>query len=104
MEKILQLYPDIINNLTNNHVYIMEKEINGVQRLSTEERRKLSELNMKYKEKFGFPFIICSKNNDVYNIFSEILNRLQNSREVEIHIALREVKNIVNLRIHEIVI
>ena len=33
----------------------------GLDRLSDEEFRKFSQLNQSYREKFGFPFIICAR-------------------------------------------
>lgn len=61
------------------------------------------ELNKRYKEKFGFPFIICPKDTDHKTIFSEMISRLQNCEETEVYVAMREVKNIVRMRIHELV-
>ncbi|XP_023011932.2 2-oxo-4-hydroxy-4-carboxy-5-ureidoimidazoline decarboxylase [Leptinotarsa decemlineata] len=107
-ESILQQYPDIFDSLFACYrPVILEKEaeetFSGTSQLSAEDKRKLMELNTRYKEKYGFPFIIGTKKNNVYNVFSEIMLRLQNSREDEIHRAIREVKNIVYLRVHDII-
>ncbi|KAG5885903.1 hypothetical protein JTB14_012150 [Gonioctena quinquepunctata] len=107
-EVILQQYSDIIESLFACHSpLILEKEatesLDGTSELSLEDKKKLLEVNAQYKKKFGFPFIIGTKKNDVFNVFSEMVLRLQSSREDEIHRAMREVKNIVYLRVHEIV-
>ncbi|KAJ8982984.1 hypothetical protein NQ317_001424 [Molorchus minor] len=101
--KVVQLYPDIIEKLTYLSQLHLEGDITGTDQLSIEEKRKLKELNNKYKEKFGFPFIKGSKEKYIWTIFSEIASRLENEVENEIQVAFDEVKNIVKLRIHEIV-
>ncbi|CAH1976031.1 unnamed protein product [Acanthoscelides obtectus] len=101
LEEILHRYPDIFNTLINNRLLILEKK-DGAQ-LTMTEKRRLNELNSQYKEKFGFPFIMGYKSNDVFAVFSEIISRLQNNREREVEIAVKEVKNIVNIRIHDLV-
>ncbi|KAJ8931918.1 hypothetical protein NQ314_015116 [Rhamnusium bicolor] len=102
-EKILQLYPDLLNKLTYLSSLQLEMEITGKDHLSVEEKRKLRELNSRYKNKFGFPFIVGSKEECIFTIVSEIVSRLQNDKDRELRIAMEEVKNIVKLRIHEIV-
>lgn len=74
-----------------------------VEQLNIDDKLKLMELNNRYKEKFGFPFIVCPKEADFRAIFSDMMSRLQNSQETEVSVAMREVKNIVRLRIHELV-
>ncbi|KAJ8944773.1 hypothetical protein NQ318_003641 [Aromia moschata] len=101
--KILHLYPDVLSQLAYLSQWPPEKEIVGTDHLTTEEKRRLRDLNNRYKEKFGFPFVIGLKEKDVWTVFSEVVSRLQNDYEKEIHTAFDEVKNIVKLRIHEIV-
>lgn len=103
-EKILQLYPDIINNLIFSSQLPLKREIRGTDRLTVDEKTQLRELDSSYTAKFGFPFIIDDKEKDVNTIFSEIISRLKNSKEQEIDNTMRIVKNIVKLRIHEIVL
>lgn len=101
--EILKLYPDVTENLTiHNGLHSPIKDINNDQ-LHISDKIKLMELNKRYKEKFGFPFIICPKDTDYKTIFSELISRLQNCQETEIYVAMREVKNIVRMRIHELV-
>lgn len=102
-ERILRLYPDIVNKLIFSSQSPVEREITGTDHLTVEEKTKLRELNSRYKIKFGFPFIIDDKEKDVYTIFSEVVSRLQNNREEEMENTMGKVKNIVKLRIHEIV-
>lgn len=102
-EKIFKLYPDVIEKLTlHNGFHSLIKEVDN-DHLTIDDKLKLLELNKRYKGKFGFPFIVCPKETDYRAIFSEIMSRLHNSQDTEINVAMREVKNIVRLRIHELV-
>lgn len=102
-EEILKLYPDFIEKLTlDNGLHSPIKEASN-DPLNIDDKLKLLELNKRYKEKFGFPFIIYPKETDYRAIFSEIMSRLHNSQDTEMNVAMREVKNIVRLRIHELV-
>lgn len=102
-EEILKLYPDVLEKLTlHNGLHSPIKEVND-DLLNIDDKLKLLELNKRYKDKFGFPFIVCPKDTDYRAIFSEIMSRLHNSQDTEINVAMREVKNIVRLRMHELV-
>lgn len=87
----------------HNAINSPTKEINN-HPLNIDDQLKLLELSKRYKEKFGFPFIICTKETDYRSIFSEIMSRVQNSHDTEINVAMREVKHIVRLRVHELVV
>lgn len=76
---------------------------NETQQISIEDIMRLLELNNRYKQKFGFPIILSCKTNDILDLFSELMARLQNTKQDEIQIAMREVKKIVSIRIHELV-
>lgn len=60
-------------------------------------------VNNRYRDKYGFPFIICAKENTLDSILSGLTLRLQSNRDSELETAMEEVKKISNLRILEIV-
>lgn len=94
----------MIDKLTlHNGLHSPMKKSFSESHLNIDDKLKLIELNNRYKEKFGFPFVMCPKDTDYRAIFSEMLTRIQNSQETEINVAMREVKNIVRLRIQELV-
>lgn len=102
-EEILKRYPDVIEKLTlHNALHSPIKEANNHE-LNIDDKLRLMELNNRYKEKFGFPFIIYPKDADYRSVYSEMMTRLQNSQDTEVSVAMREVKKIVRLRIHELV-
>lgn len=55
-----------------------------------------------YKTKFGFPFIICARENKVQSIIEGLQRRYNNTREQEILTGINEVKKICRLRILDI--
>lgn len=96
----MQIHPDIVNKLSDLSKLILELEIN---KINIEEKMKLKNLNNQYKTKFGFPFVICEKENNLEQIFSEMESRVENEKEDEIKLAIEEVKKISYFKIFEIV-
>lgn len=71
----------------------------GLDRLSQAEFDRFHALNAAYREKFGFPFIICVRLTDKAGILAAMERRLANDREVEIATAIEEIGKIVRLRL-----
>ncbi|WP_408589791.1 2-oxo-4-hydroxy-4-carboxy-5-ureidoimidazoline decarboxylase [Novosphingobium sp.] len=71
----------------------------GLDRLSEDEFAKFHELNAAYREKFGFPFIICVRLTDKAGILRAMAERLGHDREVEIATAIGQIGEIVRLRL-----
>ena len=73
----------------------------GLDRLTPAEFERFHALNAAYREKFGFPFIICVRLTDKTGILAAMERRLENDRETEIATALEQVGEIVRLRLKE---
>ena len=71
----------------------------GLDRLSEAEFDRFHALNAAYREKFGFPFIICVRRTDKAGILAAMERRLANDRDTEIATALDEIGKIVRLRL-----
>ncbi len=71
----------------------------GLDRLSQAEFDTFHALNAAYREKFGFPFIICVRLTDKQGILAAKERRLANDRDTEIATALDEIGKIVRLRL-----
>ncbi|HEV2818686.1 MAG TPA: 2-oxo-4-hydroxy-4-carboxy-5-ureidoimidazoline decarboxylase [Allosphingosinicella sp.] len=71
----------------------------GLDRLTQAELDRLRALNLIYREKFGFPFVICVRRTDKAGIFAAMERRLMNDRNTEIAAALDEIGEIVRLRL-----
>ena len=71
----------------------------GLRDLSSEQMRRISELNRTYRQRFSFPFIIAVMNYTRDSIFSEFERRIENSREEEIITAITQVGDIARFRL-----
>jgi 2-oxo-4-hydroxy-4-carboxy-5-ureidoimidazoline decarboxylase len=75
----------------------------GLTRMSDEETASLTELNRAYREKFGFPFVICARLNQKETILTAFRARLTNSQNEEIRTALEEIYKIARLRLEDLI-
>lgn len=80
-----------------------EQSAVGLDRLIPEETRKFEEYNRRYREKFGFPFVICARLNDKTTILRAFEQRLESSRGMEIEKAIGEIEKIAELRLESLV-
>jgi 2-oxo-4-hydroxy-4-carboxy-5-ureidoimidazoline decarboxylase len=71
----------------------------GLDRLTRAEYDRFHALNAAYSAKFGFPFIICVRLTDKAGILAAMARRLANDRDAEIAEALRQIGEIVRLRL-----
>lgn len=76
-----------------------EQAAAGLDRMSPEEYTRFHALNAAYARRFGFPFIICVRQTSKAGILAAMARRLNNDRTVEIATALREIGQIVRLRL-----
>jgi xanthine dehydrogenase D subunit len=75
----------------------------GLGRLTARELEALRRLNRSYRERFGFPLIICVREHTKDSILAWGAARLEHSREQEIEIALGEIAKIARLRLADLV-
>ena len=71
----------------------------GLDRLSTEEFDRFSALNAAYREKFGFPFIVCVRRHTRDSILRQFEKRLAHDITAERDAALDEIGLITRLRL-----
>ncbi|NDW05188.1 allantoinase PuuE [Jiella pacifica] len=74
----------------------------GLDRLTPDELADFTELNRRFVERFGFPFIIAVKGLDKTAILAAFERRVDNEPTEEFATACREVEKIARLRIHSI--
>jgi 2-oxo-4-hydroxy-4-carboxy-5-ureidoimidazoline decarboxylase len=103
--KILNSHPDLadktrIGLLTEDS----NKEQNnaGLDRCSEKEFEEFKKLNIKYKKKFGFPFICAVKGKSKTEILNNFKERVKCDIIGEFNQAIKQVKKIATLRINEI--
>jgi 2-oxo-4-hydroxy-4-carboxy-5-ureidoimidazoline decarboxylase len=71
----------------------------GLDAITAAEAARLSLWNRRYREKFGFPFIICVRRHGKDSIFAEFERRLARQPDVELRAALDEIGRISALRL-----
>jgi 2-oxo-4-hydroxy-4-carboxy-5-ureidoimidazoline decarboxylase len=82
---------------------LREQTSAGLGTLTPEEIAAFQESNAAYREKFGFPLVICARLNNKEAILNGFRVRLSHSREQEIKAALEEISNIAWLRLQDLV-
>ncbi|XP_045480792.1 2-oxo-4-hydroxy-4-carboxy-5-ureidoimidazoline decarboxylase-like [Harmonia axyridis] len=107
-QNILCFHQDFVSQLLNLGRLQLERtpkkrnQTISLDMLPISEKRRLNLLNERYKEKFGFPFVIFGKKH-IDLIFNEMEKRIENSPEREIELAIQEVKKISRIRVHELI-
>ena len=75
----------------------------GLDRLSPEDYESFSKLNKAYRDKFGFPLVVCVRENTKETILASGKERLENSAVREKAAALIEIAKIANLRLQDLI-
>jgi OHCU decarboxylase len=76
-----------------------EQAAAGLDRLTDAERARFDTANDSYRERFGFPFVICAREHDTASILAALEARARNERNAEIETALAEIAKIAGLRL-----
>ncbi|MDC1476183.1 2-oxo-4-hydroxy-4-carboxy-5-ureidoimidazoline decarboxylase [Pelagibacteraceae bacterium] len=103
--KILNSHPDLadkakIGSLTldsNN-----EQNDAGLNQCTEKEFNDFKNLNLEYKNKFGFPFIIAVKGKNRSEILLDFKKRILSSEKIEFDEAITQVKKIASARLHRL--
>ena len=100
-------HPDLVGRMalagTLTAASTREQAAAGLDQLTPEEVALFRRQNHAYRQKFGFPFVICARLNKKEAILAGFDRRLQNSREEEIRAALEEIFKIAALRLRDVV-
>lgn len=71
----------------------------GLDRLTLDEYDEFKAQNQAYRARFGFPFVICVRENTKHSILAAFRERLTHDRETEIEGGTYEVFKILRLRL-----
>jgi OHCU decarboxylase len=100
---LIQAHPDLVGRAalagTLTHESTREQAAAGLDRLTPDEIATFARLNQEYRDRFGFPFVICARENKKAGILAGFAARLPHSREAEIATALGEIAKIARLRL-----
>jgi 2-oxo-4-hydroxy-4-carboxy-5-ureidoimidazoline decarboxylase len=75
----------------------------GLGALTPAEIGRFDADNTAYRARFGFPFVICARENTKESILAALAERRDNDRATEIATALAEIAKIARLRIEDAV-
>ena len=71
-----------------------EQKSARLDELTAEQFTRITALNDRYRERFGFPFVICVRDHSQAEIFDEFERRLRHDRSAEIQAALAQIGRI----------
>jgi 2-oxo-4-hydroxy-4-carboxy-5-ureidoimidazoline decarboxylase len=71
----------------------------GLDQCSAEEYEQFQNLNDRYHEKFGFPFVMAVRDSSRAEILAAFAGRLENDMNTEFETALAEIHKIARLRL-----
>jgi OHCU decarboxylase len=104
---LIRAHPDLIGRAalagTLTRESTNEQAGAGLNQLSPEEIDLFQKQNAAYRNKFGFPFVICARLNKKEAIRTGFEQRLKNPRGQEIKTALEEIFKIAELRLQDLI-
>ena len=104
---LIRAHPDLVGRLALagrlTKESTNEQASAGLDQLTPDEIATFKANNASYKEKFGFPFVICARLNKKEAIMNGFKVRLDNFREQEIKTALEEIFKIAELRLRDLI-
>ncbi|HSV62060.1 MAG TPA: 2-oxo-4-hydroxy-4-carboxy-5-ureidoimidazoline decarboxylase [Chthoniobacterales bacterium] len=100
---LIRAHPDLIGDDELTAASKSEQASAGLSDATAEEAKQFREWNRQYRERFGFPFVICARLNKKEAIARAFPVRLRNSREEETKTALQEISKIAELRLKDLV-
>jgi OHCU decarboxylase len=98
---LIRAHPDLAGKAKLTTDSASEQRSAGLDQLTPEEYERFNRVNSAYRERFGFPFVICAREHDKESILASAEARLQNDPEREIGTALAEIANIAALRLED---
>jgi 2-oxo-4-hydroxy-4-carboxy-5-ureidoimidazoline decarboxylase len=105
--ELIAAHPDLVGRAalagTLSRESTQEQAAAGLDRLTPDDIAAFTRLNAAYRDRFGFPFVICARENKKESILAGFATRLEHTRGQEIDTALAEVAKIAALRLADLV-
>jgi OHCU decarboxylase len=79
-----------------------EQAAAGLDRLTPDEYETFTRTNAAYRERFGFPLVVCAREHTKDSILRTAAERLDHTPEQEIDVALGEIAKIARLRLEDL--
>jgi 2-oxo-4-hydroxy-4-carboxy-5-ureidoimidazoline decarboxylase len=100
---LIRAHPDLVGRAVLTKESQTEQANANLDHLSREEIDLFAKYNRQYRDKFGFPFIICARLNKKEAILGAFPGRLENSPAQEKETALEEIYKIAGLRLRDLI-
>jgi 2-oxo-4-hydroxy-4-carboxy-5-ureidoimidazoline decarboxylase len=104
---LIRAHPDLVGRAARDGTLTPasagEQASAGLSKLAPAEIQQFEDYNRRYRERFGFPFVICARLNRKEAILRGFEQRLENSLAEEIAIALDEIFKIARFRLQDLV-
>lgn len=104
--ELLRAHPDLACGVVSSHEFSessrSEQEAAGLDKCTPEEFIEFQSLNLEYKAKFGFPFIIAVRGMTRKEILERFRDRIERSAEDEFATAVENVIRIIGFRIADV--
>jgi len=101
--EILNLHPELAVEKKLTADSEVEQSKANLKQCTPEEFDEFKKLNIEYKKKFNFPFIIAVKGKNKNEILNYFRERINNSLDEEFLEAKKQVKKIATFRLEEII-
>lgn len=100
---LIQAHPDLVGKAVLTAESQEEQSSAGLTDLNDEDVELFDRYNREYKAKFGFPFVICVRENKKDVILTQFPLRMEHTVEQEHFTALVEICKIARLRLEDLV-
>lgn len=105
---LIRAHPDLVGSAAlrgtltpQSHAEQREAGL-GMDDLSPDEQQQFADLNAAYQDRFGFPFVICVRENRKRKILAAFRVRLEHDSTQEIGTALQEIHKIAGYRLADV--
>lgn len=98
---LIRMHPDLATRARLSIDSRREQKGAGLDTLDETEFAHFTDLNTRYKAKFGFPFIFAVKGATKHQIIESFETRVDNSLDEEFAMALAQIKRIFRFRIED---
>ena len=99
--ELLRAHPDLGEQTEMTDASVEEQASAGLDQLTPDQYEAFQRLNERYRERFGFPFIMAVRDESPDAIRAAMEERVEHSRSEEFRTAMDEVHTIARLRLDE---
>jgi 2-oxo-4-hydroxy-4-carboxy-5-ureidoimidazoline decarboxylase len=96
---LIKAHPDLGTRVAMAEASVAEQNQAGLTQLSAAEYERFQALNQRYKDQFGFPFILAVAGHTKASILENFTQRLDNDPTTEKATALSQIETIAHLRL-----